>query len=157
MDIGTHAAWIAQLCDASFAPLILEVPGRWKHGCDGAFTLVGTISHADKMAKICKPPAPVMIFELANKLLRAAEPRTLAMQDDAVHSLVQLVSQASSLAGIVPQVANDIFALARPLIDEPLPTTEDQVRRLRTRQQTIYGKMQSHCQQALMQRIVANW
>ena len=145
MDIGVYAHLMAQLCEAGFARLILEVPGRWEGDRDRARKLISTISHADKMARICQPPAPAMILELADKLLQAAEPQTLALQVDAAHCLIRLVSHASSMAGIAPQVANDISALVRPLINESLPTAEAQVRRLRERQEAINGEIRSLC------------
>jgi len=155
MDIASHAQLIAQLCSTSFAQLVLEVPTCYKRDHELARQLISSISHADKMAAIGEPPAPGMIFELAQKLLHTACRDSIVVQSTAAHQLIRLVSHANGMARIVPQVADDIFALVRPLVDDPLPTEQAQLDRLSHQERDVCTEIQRICHEAQMRQIAA--
>lgn len=155
MKIDIHAQLMAQLCKSSFAQLILKVPPRFDGDAELARRLVSTIAHADKMARIAQPPASGMIFEVADKLFRSTDSDTFPTQDAAANRLIQTVSHASAMARITPDVADDIFSLARNLIDDPLPTLQVQLDQLNQRRRAFDTEVSSICHEAQIRRITA--
>ena len=93
-------------------------------------TVADGISHGSSMAMIYGGPAVQMIYDVSRRLLEEASPEAVSAQNSAHRHIVDIVAHAASVAMITRSEADAFFAAVSPITQEPLPTTDEELRGL---------------------------
>jgi hypothetical protein len=145
---------MSQLCAPRFAALILRVPAQFPGQNDLARRVIGTISHADKMATICGPSAAAdLMVAVAGMAFHAAAAETYRWQCEAARIVLAMIAHAHSMGRTVSEAREEMLEVVRPLVDQPLAATQDELNSLSAQQATAMARIREISHAAIMNRI----
>lgn len=130
MTTDVFAQLMANLCTAPFKSLVLQVPTLFADNDERACQVINMIAHANNMAAICNSDrGRDMIYVVAAKLLDVSTRAISKQQVDVARVIILNVAHACNMGHTVEEVAGKMLDVVQPLVDQPLPTDWERLKR----------------------------